>query len=134
MARSAEILCEVCFDFVGGVRTSCEGLGFTDETGLHACKAASTCDAGTTTISEATATSDTVYIDCNTGFYSIGCLGYGTCTSCESDKLSTDSESKGCTSASTCGAGTRIRTASAPKSDTLCARIAQREITPSAAL
>ena len=55
--------------------------------------------------------------NCAAGTYSVG--GTTTCAPCESGKYSAEG-AFGCTSASTCGAGTRIKTASTATTDTVC--------------
>ena len=65
-----------------------------------------------------TSTSDMVCEDCTVGRYSI--RGTAECTECESGKYSTVTKAVGCVLATTCGAGTGIKTMSSTTSDTVC--------------
>ena len=104
---------------VGGASecTECEARKFSAQ-GAVGCTAATTCVAGTRTKNASTRTSDTVCEDCAAGAYSTG--GTAECTKCESGKYSTATKAVGCTLATTCGVGTRIKTASTSTSNTFC--------------
>jgi len=118
--RTSQVICEVGFACIGGVKASC-GVSdqFADEVGLAACKRASLCGVGMRINTPNTATSDTVCEDCAAGRYSIG--GTADCTECESGKYITTTKAVGCILTTSCGAGKWIKTYGTPTSDVVCA-------------
>ena len=90
--------------------SACSGQGqYSDTEGAAVCK---TAPFGTKPSPDRTGVEN-----CAAGTYSLG--GTTTCTPCESGKYSAEG-AVGCTSASTCGAGSRIATASTATSDAVC--------------
>jgi hypothetical protein len=113
---TTDTICEACAvgkASAGGQSAcdDCNGDGeYSDETGLSAFKTAS---AGM----KPTSSRDNVE-DCAAGTFSVG--GTTQCTDCVSGKYSASTGAVGCTAASSCGSGTRIKTASTPTADTIC--------------
>ena len=98
--------------------TECEAGKYSTAIKAVGCTSATTCGAGTRTKTASTTTSDTVCEDCTAGKYSIG--DAVECTECEAGKYSTAIKAVGCTSATTCAAGTKIKEASTSTSDAVC--------------
>ena len=105
---------------VGGTAecTECESGKYSTTIKAVGCTLATTCGTGTRIKNASTLTSDSICEDCTAGKYSIGDTLQ--CTECESGKYSTTTKAVGCTSATTCGAGTRIKNVSTAISNAIC--------------
>ena len=109
--HSACLPCQIGSASIGGLASCsiCSDGQYSDFDGAAVCK---TAPAG-----KKPTTSRTAIESCEAGKYSVG--GASECTSCETGKFSVQG-AVGCTPASTCGAGTRIMTASTAISDADC--------------
>jgi hypothetical protein len=116
--RSAQKECEVGYECVAGVKSRCSGVGYSDESGLSACKSA---PAGY----KPNQNNDGVEA-CPRGRFSNG--GMAECSQCAQGKFSLVKGAKACTTASTCPPGTKVLLSSNSTHDTTCGKCGKGEV------